>query len=188
MEGQRSLRTTVSALLEELPASGPMVLELGCGHGHFLTEFARRHPGSQFFGVDFCRDRIRRAERKQVRAGLPNLRFLRAEVQQFLEALPAKTRFNQTLVLFPDPWPKRRHRKNRMVTPDLLARLAEVSAPGARFSFRSDAADYVADVRTAIGKQALWRALSEDLLPLEFETVFQQRAQSYGTVIAELVS
>lgn len=184
----QELRSAIALLLKEPVGTGPGVLELGCGHGHYLTEFARVHPQYRCLGVDFCRDRIRRAERKQIRAGLLNLRFFRAEARQFLMSLPPDALVSQVLVLFPDPWPKRRHRKNRLVTPDLLTCLADISAPLGRFYFRSDVADYVSDVRTAVERNPRWTLLADELLPVESPTVFQLRAGSFGTVVAEVVS
>jgi tRNA (guanine-N7-)-methyltransferase len=84
------------------------VWELGCGHGHFLTAYAAAHPDQLCLGVDLSGERVARAQRKQHRAQLENLYFLRADARLFLEALPPTAKCSAIYVLFPDPWPKLR--------------------------------------------------------------------------------
>jgi tRNA (guanine-N7-)-methyltransferase len=108
---------------------GGVVLEIGCGHGHFLTAYAAAHPEKFCVGFDIEIDRIERAGRKRRRAELEkNLAFVRAEATEFFAALPAHARFSEVFVLFPDPWPKRRHHKNRMIRPESLSALAARAA------------------------------------------------------------
>jgi tRNA (guanine-N7-)-methyltransferase len=176
------------ALVGDTERTGEWTLEFGCGHGHFLTSFARSHPTMQCLGIDFCRDRIRRAERKRQRSTLPNLHFIHAEAREILDALPPQAKFRQVYVLFPDPWPKRRHRKHRLVTGDFLDRVAAVSAIGGKFYFRSDALDYVAEVRALIAPHGRWRLIAGGELPFEEQTVFQARAARFDSLAAVLVS
>lgn len=183
-----TLRASMSGFFDAGFNPGPWVLEVGCGHGHFLTDYARQHPPLQCLGVDFCRDRIRRAERKLQRARLANLRFLHGEAGEFFEALPPDLRFQQIFALFPDPWPKRRHRKHRLVSADFLEQIAHRSVPGAEFFFRSDALEYVQEVKSHLAGQSRWRTTSRSSLPVETTTVFQQRAVRYDTVVAVLVN
>ena len=182
------LRREINRVLEELPSRGPFALELGCGHGHFLAEFARLHPNTRCLGVDYCLDRVRRAERKRVRGEFTNLRFLRAEVRDFVLAIPGEITFEQIFVLFPDPWPKRRHRKNRFVCADLIADLDNATSPGTRFFFRSDNPDYVSEVRDLFSRRPGWRTLAENQLPVETVSVFQEKAGAFGTMVAEKIS
>jgi tRNA (guanine-N7-)-methyltransferase len=183
-----ALREEVGAVFREAQAAREWVLELGCGHGHFLTGFAARHVDCQCLGVDFSRDRIGRAHRKRQRAGLSNLHFVHGEAGELLDALPDALRFGQIYVLFPDPWPKRRHRKNRLVGGDFLNRVANVSRPGAALYFRSDAFDYVGEVRAALKAHPRWLLLAEGEMPFDTETVFQARAPRFNSLAAVLVS
>lgn len=179
------LRQEVAACWRGLRGDGPAVLELGCGHGHFLVEYARLHSDQRCLGVDFSRDRIRRARRKQASAGLANVGFIRAEVREFLAVVPTGLQVASVLVLFPDPWPKRRHRKKRLVNGALLARLEQIAVPGARFHFRSDALDYVAEVRRLLEGREHWRVLPGAGLPIATRTVFESKAPGFDTVVAE---
>ena len=79
------------------PAERDFTWEVGCGHGHYLTDYAAAHPAERCVGIDLLADRIVRANRKRDRAGRPNLHFLQAEARLFLsegarvahQALPA---------------------------------------------------------------------------------------------------
>ena len=124
-----ALRAACAAIL---PGEGAFTWEVGCGHGHFLAAYAAAHPERCCIGVDIASDRIGRAERKRGRARLGNLHFLQADAGAFLAALPARARLSEVFVLFPDPWPKRRHHKNRVLQPAFLAEVAKRAGQGAR--------------------------------------------------------
>ena len=85
------------------------VFEIGCGNGHFLNAYAAAHPDQLCLGVDLRQERIAKALRKRDRAGLRNLHFLRCEAHDFLRELPANAQLLDIYILFPDPWPKKRH-------------------------------------------------------------------------------
>lgn len=159
------------------------VWEIGCGHGHFLTAYAQQHPDQLCIGIDISTERIDRATRKSKRAKLPNLHFIQAEARLFLEALPADAAFTDVYVLFPDPWPKLRHRKHRLLQPDFLAAAAAKALPSARLFFRTDYEPYFLDVVAALGPSAGWGRVEEEW-PFAYETVFQARAKTFHSVSA----
>jgi tRNA (guanine-N7-)-methyltransferase len=186
LERLRERREALRAVCARLLAASPgFVLEIGCGHGHFLTAFAARHPDRRCVGIDLSADRIERAERKRARAGLPNLHFLRAEARDFLAALPDEARPSAIYVLFPDPWPKRRHHKYRLLEPGFLGELARRSGRGARLYFRTDHEPYFAAVAAALAAGPDWRPLPAAPWPFELPTIFQQKAERYHSLAAE---
>lgn len=168
-----------------LPGPTPLVLEIGCGHGHFLTAYAEAHPRELCVGVDISLDRIGRARKKRDRAGLANLHFIRGEAREFLSALPAGTRIGSIFILFPDPWPKRRHHKNRLLEPGFLNALAERTAPGAPLYFRTDYEPYFADARAAVAAHPRWKLHPPGPWPFESPTVFQEKAAGHHSLAAE---
>jgi tRNA (guanine-N7-)-methyltransferase len=204
-----ALRETLAALLRDHPR---ITLEIGCGHGHFLTAYAAaqsvslsafhrlpsaaRPPQTPFpagtfpagafcIGIDLIAERIARARRKAVRAGLePRLAFLQAEVGEFLASLPARVAFADIFILFPDPWPKRRHHKNRLVQPGILSALATRSGIDTRLCFRTDYAPYFADACETVTAHANWEIDPTLSWPFEQETVFQNRAKTYQSFVA----
>lgn len=180
IDRQEALRAASATVL----AGGPeVVLEVGCGHGHFLTAFAGAHPAKLCLGLDIIAERIERATRKRNRARLTNLHFFHASAEDFLATLPEKARFSAVFVLFPDPWPKRRHHKNRLMQPDFLAQIAERAGQGMRLYFRTDDTDYFAAAATTVREHPAWQMVDEPWA-FEFETVFQQRALGFQSLVA----
>lgn len=159
------------------------VWELGSGHGHFLTAYAAAHPDVCCIGVDIVSERIERACRKRDRARLPNLHFLRTEGRLFLETLPPKVRINSVFILFPDPWPKSRHHKHRIMQRSFLQQLATYSTPHCRLNFRTDFAPYFEEARAIVATHEHWKT-TEEPWPFEAETVFQKRAPVHYSLVA----
>lgn len=178
------LRDTLLAMHPSARSHACRVLEIGSGHGHFLEAFALAHPDKFCLGIDYCAERSRRAARKQERNPHGNLRFLRAEVWEFLEALPPGFGFDAVFVLFPDPWPKRRHRKYRLVSARFLTRLAQHTVPGARLYLRTDAPGYFAEARDAVEGHPAWHLAPDEPWPFEQPTVFQAKARSFQSLVA----
>ena len=159
------------------------VWEVGCGHGHFMTAFAEAYPKKLCIGVDMESKRIERALRKRDRAGLSNLHFIHGDARLFLEALPTGSTLAEIFVLFPDPWPKLRHRKHRILQPDFLSSVADRAADNARLYFRTDFQPYFTDACATIRQHSKWMIVDEPW-PFEHETVFQNRAAGYQSLVA----
>jgi tRNA (guanine-N7-)-methyltransferase len=175
------LRAQLAPLLQ---TTLPVTLEIGSGHGHYLTAYAEAHPERFCIGIDLIGDRLERSARKSNRAGLKNVAWLHADVRLFLEALPAETRLAEVFLLFSDPWPKRRHWKNRVLQPEFLTALAARAGEGARFCFRTDHAPYFAQARGFVGEHADWSLAADEPWPFELATVFQLRADGHQSFIA----
>lgn len=178
------LRGRVAPLLQS--TSLPITLEVGSGHGHYLTAYAEAHPDRFCIGIDLIPDRLERSARKSNRAGLANIAWLRAEARMFLDALPADAQLAEVFVLFSDPWPKRRHWKNRVIQTEFLAALAAKCAPGARLCFRTDHDEYFAYALDLARAHPDWRVATpeEEPWPFELATVFQQRAAGHQSFVA----
>lgn len=186
---QSQRRAFVAELITQIipsnPPAGDVILEIGCGHGHFLTAFAAEHTRALCIGVDIASDRIARASRKAARANLPHLHFIRSEASLFLSAMPDGLRLSRVFVLFPDPWPKLRHHKHRVMQRPFLTALGAKAAAGCELHFRTDFRPYFdAAVETVTGSEH-W-ALVDAPWPFEFETVFQNRAESFDSFTARL--
>jgi len=125
----------------------PLQVELGSGDGSFLAQYAALHPEWNFIGVERLLGRLRKIERKGQRAGLANMKGVRIEASYFLEYLLPKKSAAALHIYFPDPWPKRRHHKHRLINErfPLLARDALV--PGGAVYLRTDDADYFAQMK-----------------------------------------
>jgi tRNA (guanine-N7-)-methyltransferase len=175
------LQTQLKAVVHTWPQD--ITLEIGCGHGHFLAAYAAAHPNEYCVGIDIIRDRLERADRKTTRANLTNVSFLLSDARMMVEHLPANMRLNRIFVLFPDPWPKRRHHKNRLIKPDFLDILAKRATPDATLYFRTDHEHYFEEAYSTLRNHPCWN-INEREWPFEYETVFQSRAPAHQSFIA----
>lgn len=185
LERVRARRAALGrALADLLPEPRAIVWEIGCGHGHFLVRYAETHPTRLCLGIDLIGDRLERAARKRDRAGLARCHFLRAEARECLAAFPPGVDLAEVWVLFPDPWPKARHHKNRLLTADFLDAVSARAEPGARLYFRTDHEEYFRAVEAAVAGLKTWRPEPRAAWPMEPETVFQARAPRHFSLVA----
>jgi len=182
-ERLNALRTTLNAGFP--PGIREITWEIGSGHGHFLTKFAELNPDRLCVGIDLLGDRLRKAEKKQAVAAVSNLKFIKAEAEEFLRCLPVGIKIQDVLILFPDPWPKKRHHKNRLIQSTFLDALAPRMISGGRLYFRTDHKPYLEWARELLSTRPNWVLLPNAPWILEEQTVFQARAPSFGSLVAE---
>ena len=166
---------------------GRILFEAGCGHGHWLTSYAEKHPEQVCVGIDLIAGRIRKSLQKRDKRGLGNLHFFKAELGEFLEVLPQHIRFDLTILLFPDPWPKARHHRRRMVQVTFLDEVARRTDPGGHLCFRSDDTDYCEWTLSHLQSHPEWEIDSAAKWPHEIETYFQGMMESYQSIIARRI-
>ena len=155
----RPIKARQAALMETLlpglrPPAGPFDpraltpgateawLEIGFGGGEHMAAQAARNPGVLIIGAEPFQNGVASALRHIDEAALGNVRVLDGDVRELLGRMPDAS-LSRIFVLFPDPWPKSRHHKRRIIQPDTVAEFARLLAPGGRLRFASDVADYV---------------------------------------------
>jgi tRNA (guanine-N7-)-methyltransferase len=122
--------------------ANPVELEIGMGKGTFLTEQARARPEVNFFGIEWARWFWRYASDRLRRHNCMNARTVRAEASFFLtEHVPAGS-LDVLHIYFPDPWPKARHHKRRLIQPKFMPVVERVLRPGGRLSIVTDHQGY----------------------------------------------
>jgi len=124
------------------PGSAEIWLEIGFGGGEHLAAQAQRRPDVLFLGAEPFQNGVASALRHIDEAELANVRLHDGDARDLLARLPDAS-LERVFVLFPDPWPKARHHKRRLVQADSARELARVLKPGGRLRFASDWADYV---------------------------------------------
>ena len=129
-------------LSEIFPQPQPLEVELGCGDASFLVEYARRQPAKNFIGVERLLGRLQKLDRKGRRASLKNLCGMRIESAYFLRYLLPPHSATALHIYFPDPWPKKKHRRHRLVNEQFPALVQATLAPGGQVFLRTDDADY----------------------------------------------
>lgn len=144
----RTLMHPLDSILDPLdpavlfPRTQPLEVELGSGDGSFAVEYARRHPERNLLAVERLLGRLRKVDRKGLRAGLENLRLVRIEASYLVAHLLRCESVRALHVYFPDPWPKRKHRKHRLVNAAFTELAERVLVPGGAVYLRTDDADY----------------------------------------------
>lgn len=182
---RKRIESIRAAVVEAISArSGSVLVEFGCGHGHWLTDYAVAHPNTICLGLDILSARVRKANAKRDRRGLAHLRFLKAEASEFLEAWPPEYRMDAVFMLFPDPWPKKRHHKNRMIQTAFLDQVANRMPSGGRFHFRTDDESYFQWAREHFEMHPEWSVSSDLPWPWEAPTYFQSMMKSWSSLIA----
>jgi tRNA (guanine-N7-)-methyltransferase len=124
------------------PEQRPVEVELGSGDGSFLAAYASRHPDRNFLGIERLLGRLRKIDRKGLRAGLTNLRLISLEASYLLKYLLPGESVSALHVYFPDPWPKRKHRKHRLINEGFPELARQHLAPGGTVYLRTDDLDY----------------------------------------------
>jgi tRNA (guanine-N7-)-methyltransferase len=157
----------------------PLEIELGSGDGSFLVEYAQRHPERNFIGVERLLGRLKKLDRKGRRAGLANLRGLRIESAYLLEYLLPRHAAVALHIYFPDPWPKKKHRRNRLIKEGFPALARQALTPEGVVYLRTDDQDYFEQM-TAVFAAAPFFAPVETpeelrVLQTDFETDFRAK-------------
>jgi tRNA (guanine-N7-)-methyltransferase len=116
-------------------------LEIGFGGGEHLAGQAAKHPDIGFLGAEPFLEGVAKLLSEIAHENLGNVRVRRGDARDLVEQLSPQS-IDRVFILFPDPWPKTRHRKRRLIQPDFVTELARVMKPGARLRFATDWADY----------------------------------------------
>jgi tRNA (guanine-N7-)-methyltransferase len=128
----------------------PRVLEIGFGNGEQLLASALADPARDHLGIEVHRPGIGHLLLGAARAGVSNLRVIAHDAVEVLDAMIADGSLDEVRILFPDPWPKARHHKRRLVQPAFVATLAAKLAPGGRLHLATDWAPYAVEMLAAI--------------------------------------
>jgi tRNA (guanine-N7-)-methyltransferase len=124
----------------------PLVLEIGCGVGDFANRMAMLHPQWNYLALDYYNKGCLKTCKRADKAGLDNLRVVRDEARSFMDRCIPSGSLQAVIINCPDPWPKMRHRKRRLVNAEFVGYLAAFMQPGADLYFATDFVDYGLDV------------------------------------------
>ncbi len=170
---------------------GRLTLEIGFGMGDALVAMAAAHPERNFVGVDVYPPGIGGALMKIHARSLDNVRLVRADAVDLLLSLENAS-LNGVMVFFPDPWPKKRHHKRRLVQAPFVGLVCEKLAAGGKFELATDWEPYAVQMLTLIEAQGCFinRAGKGRFAPAPAErpvTKFQCRGEKLGHAIFDLV-
>lgn len=169
--------------------AGPFEIEIGCGKGNFLVEYAERHPSVPIIGIEkepeiaFLAAR-RLAKRPQV----PHAKVLLGDAFHFFRDYLAEGSVSVFHMYFPDPWPKKRHHKNRLMGPEFMQQVRRTALPDAPFHWGTDHADYNAEARGLFEATEWLEMVEPDAPPTEgIMTNFEKKYRKQGKPIYRCV-
>jgi tRNA (guanine-N7-)-methyltransferase len=141
----------------------PIALEIGCGVGDFIARTAADRPDWNFIALDYYNKGCLKTCRRIERYGLTNVRVLRVEAREFIAGRIPSGSLAAVYINCPDPWPKKRHRKRRLVNRQFVEFLRGFLAPGGELFFATDFDDYGIDVaRMLPGVEGFTNVLAPD--------------------------
>jgi tRNA (guanine-N7-)-methyltransferase len=167
------------------------VVDLGCGDGAFLAKIAAENPGKNFLGIERLLGRVRSACRKIERAGLTNTRIMRFEISYAVEQLLPIDSVATFYIMFPDPWPKRRHAPRRLITENFLLSLHRALRPGGTVRIATDESDYFRQITQLVAQSSHFSLIDDASFPAamsQFEKRFVQAGMSIHRLALRKVS
>jgi tRNA (guanine-N7-)-methyltransferase len=170
----------------------PVILEIGFGNGEATWQMARQEPGLNFIGAEVHRPGVGHLLLRLEEYALNNVRITCTDGVQFLRERVAAGSLAGLRLYFPDPWPKKRHHKRRMVQPLFLDLLAEKLQPGAIVHFATDWQDYAEHMLALLQQHELFENLSyggsySPRPPWRPLTKYEQRGQRLGHGVYDLL-
>jgi len=183
----------IPALFPALSLQAPLRLEIGFGHGEFITALAQTHPQERLLGVEHDALRVTKTAHKCLKSGVTNVRLFSDDAHRFVRTRLPPACLSRIYILFPDPWPKIGHRRRRLLNRSFLLDLSHAAAAGCRFIMASDTHEYawqcLSHLTTLPG---LWRNFYLPAgyridIPTRFPTIFERYKKSEGCSIAYLL-
>lgn len=161
----------------------PIEIDLGCGDGTFLTALAAENPEHNFLGIERLRGRVRSVCGKAAKPELRYVRVLRMETNYAVAHLIPPATVSRFHLLFPDPWPKRRHHRRRTVTTEFVAAIHRALVPDGLFHIATDHAEYFQKIKR-LTSPSFRPSRAEGAFP---QSTFEKRFAAAGKSIHRLL-
>jgi tRNA (guanine-N7-)-methyltransferase len=159
----------------------PLHVDLGCGDGSFLAAAAQQNPHANFLGIERLQKRVRSAARKT--AALGNARVMRADSLIVLRNLLPPESVETFYLLFPDPWPKRRHHRRRLVSGDFFSAIWLALIPAGRLLIATDHTGYFLSIQELAKKSGQFSTVYRDSENDGIDSTFGKRFRQAGVPI-----
>lgn len=166
--------------------NAPVEIDLGCGDGSFLAAAAAANPERNFLGVERLVGRVRSSCRKIEHGSVSNARILRCEISYAVSQLLPANSVAVFHLMFPDPWPKRRHASRRIVTANFLGSLHRALAPLGLVRIATDETEYFRRIERLAAESSQFAAVEEPAGPVAVST-FEKQFRQDGLEIHRLV-
>ena len=137
-------------------------LEIGFGMGNFLIEMAAKEPGSNFIGIDFYHKGIRKIMTRIKNLQLENIRIVYGDIRSKISILCQDGELKTVYINFPDPWPKKRHTKRRLIKPEFINQLAQKLDLEGSIYLATDSVSYAHEMLDYFNSETLFQSLDDN--------------------------
>ncbi|MCK9557166.1 MAG: tRNA (guanosine(46)-N7)-methyltransferase TrmB [Candidatus Cloacimonetes bacterium] len=164
----------------------PLYIEIGSGKGEFISRYPISHPEWNFIGMEMSEKRIRNCLKKLSVQANPNVRLVRKFVDASLTQLFKASSISGIFIQHPDPWPKRRHHRRRLIQQDLLNAMAHILIPGAQVQISTDHSEYASWIVEEFLQNPHYTSLQDDPIQLHpnldehIVTWFEEEQRKHG--------
>jgi tRNA (guanine-N7-)-methyltransferase len=168
----------------------PKILEIGFGMGETTAAIAAAHPEQDFLGIEVHTPGVGSLLRLIEARGLTNLRLIQHDAVEVLDAMIPPLSLDGVHIFFPDPWPKKRHHKRRLVQPDFVALLASRLKPGGYLHLATDWQAYAEQMLAVLGAEPQLENTAAGFAPrpdYRPQTKFETRALKLGHGVWDIV-
>ena len=142
--------------------TNPLKLEIGFGMGNFLIEMAAKEPGSNFIGIDFYHKGIRKIMTRIKNLQLENVRIVYGDIRSKISILCQDGALETVYINFPDPWPKKRHIKRRLIKPEFINQLAQKIDLEGSAHLATDSESYANEMLDYFNSETLFQNLDDN--------------------------
>ena len=163
------------------------VLEIGFGDGDSLAEMAAAEPATDFLGIEVHEPGVGHLLLALERGGLTNVRVIVHDAVEVLAGWLPPASLDRIQLYFPDPWPKKRHHKRRIVQPGFLADAARALRPGGALHMATDWAPYAEHMREAADACPWFEPAGAEGAAARPQTKFERRGLGLGHEVADLL-
>jgi tRNA (guanine-N7-)-methyltransferase len=170
--------------------SGPKILEIGSGMGETTAQIARAHPDRDYLAVEVHTPGVGSLLRRIEAFGLTNVRVIRHDAVEVVRDMIPDSSLAGVHLFFPDPWPKKRHRKRRLLQPDFVRELSRRLAPGGYLHIATDWQDYAEGSLEILSAEPLLENTARSFAPRPGDrplTKFEGRGMKLGHGVWDLV-
>lgn len=171
---------------EKISSARPLVLEIGSGMGDTTVEIAKAHPETDFVAVEVHGPGVGSLLNAIEKEKLKNLRVIRHDAIEVLENMVADDSLAALHLFFPDPWPKKRHHKRRMVQPAFVALAARKLKAGGILHAATDWPDYAEQIAAVFSANELFEEAESGLVRRPV-TKFESRGRRLGHPVRDLL-
>jgi len=168
----------------------PVILEIGFGMGDTTAQIAIAQPDVDFIGVEVHAPGVGSLLRRLDEAGVANVRVIQHDAVEVVREMIAPGSLAGIHVFFPDPWPKKRHHKRRLLQPPFVALLASRLAPGGTLHAATDWEEYAEEILAVLSAEPLLRNTADGFAPRPARrprTKFEERGLKLGHGVRDLI-